>query len=419
MFTRKSAVIAAACALFVGGAARAADPVASTADSSKPVYFDAAPADAPKSAVNEALNAIGVGKFLSDSGVKVSSFIEGSYTYNFDTPPGDINAGRVFDFEHDAARMNQLELMIARPIDTAAAQKANKFDWGFGIEMIYGSDGRLIHANGLNGYNHFTHPINQFDLTQAYAEFYLPAAGGWDIKAGKFVTLFGYETINPTTNPLYSHSYSFGFGIPFTQTGVLVTHNLSDKLSVTGGITRGWDQATNDNNGCIDGLGQVAWTINADTKLLVTGSVGPELTHNNSDYRYVINPIVTWAPMNNPWSLAFDTLFAWEEHSNPSNGKTAYWGDVTGYVGYKLNDMITLNGRAEWFRDDGGSRTGISGSFYEFTVGAAIKPWPKDKWLANLMLRPEFRYDLSNKDAFDGGSKKHQETVAIDAIFAL
>ncbi len=422
MFSRKSAVIAAACAFLVTGIAQA-DPVASTADQfSKPVYFDASTPAAPASAINEGLNQAGIGKWLGDSGIKVSSFIEGSYTYNLDNPAGKVNAGRVFDFEHDAPRMNQLELMIQKPVDVAAAAKAGKFDWGFGVDMMYGADGRLIHANGLSGYNHVTHPINQFDLTQAYVEFALPWMGGWDVKAGKFVTLMGYETINPTSNPFYSHSYSFGFGIPFTQTGVLVGKTIGDNLSVTAGITRGWDQATKDNNGTIDGTGQVKWTINPDTALVVNFNVGPEMFHNNHDYRYVINPILSWGTPNNaknPWMFALDGLFAWEEHANISTGKTARWYDVTGYIGYKINDMITVNGRAEWFRDEGGSRLGLDTSVYEFTVGATIKPMPNDKWLGNLSIRPEFRYDLSNKDGFDGGTKKHQETLALDAIFAL
>lgn len=421
MFTRKGAVIAAACAFVIGGsAARAAEPAASTKDlfTQQPAMLDDAPAN--NSAINMGLDKVGAGSMMKQYGLKVSGFIEGSYTYNLDgNPPGDVNAGRVFDFENNAARMNQLELFIQRNVDVAAAAKAGKWDVGFGVEMMYGSDARLIHANGLSGYNHFTHPINQFDLTQAYVDVVAPIGNGLDIRAGKFVTLLGYETINPTSNPFYSHSYSFGFGIPFTETGITGSYALSDKLSVTAGITRGWDQATNDNNGAIDFLGQIKWVCNPDLTFYLNSTIGPERTKNNSDYRYVFNPIAVYAPAKSNWSFAADGIYAWEEHASLSNGKTAYWYGVTGYVGYKLNDMITLNGRAEWFRDDGGSRTGIDANLYEFTVGAKITPFTKDKWLANLTIRPEFRYDLSNKDAFDGGNKKHQETVAIDAIFAL
>jgi hypothetical protein len=365
------------------------------------------------------LDKVGVGKFLKDTGIKIGAYIEGSYTYNFRAPGSDINEGRVFDFEHDAARMNQLELSISRTPDVAAAAKAGKWDWGFMIDMMYGSDGRLIHANGLNGYFD-TSPINQFDLTQAYGEVVIPVGNGLDVKFGKFVTPFGYETINPTTNPLFSHSFLFGFGIPFTQTGVTVGYDIvPQKLTVVGGFTRGWDQATNDNNGAIDGLFEVIYVISDEMKLTGNASIGPQRGGNNGDYRYAFEGIFTYNPKAMAaWTFALDGLFAWEEHAS-SAGNTAYWGSAVGYVGWKWNDYCTVNGRVEWFRDDGGSRTGISGSLFEGTIGATVHPFPHDRWGQNLMIRPELRGDYSNKDAFAGGTHKDQATIAVDAIFAL
>ena len=37
--------------------------------------------------------------------------------------------------------------------------------------------------------------------------------------------------------------------LPFTQTGVLATYTLNDKITIDAGITRGWNQSINDNNG--------------------------------------------------------------------------------------------------------------------------------------------------------------------------
>ena len=68
------------------------------------------------------------------------------------------------------------------------------------------------------------------------------SATAFAFRLGKFVTLLGQEAINPTGNALYSHSYLFGFAIPFTQTGVLVTYALNDKFTIDAGITRGWNQ---------------------------------------------------------------------------------------------------------------------------------------------------------------------------------
>ncbi len=424
--SKRTGAIALACSAvlavgFFGKTAYADNPVAPATPTPTPV------ADAgPTSVLNEyGLNKVGAGKFLTDAGIKVGGSIEGSYTYNFRAPRNEINEGRVFDFEHNAARLNQLALQIARPVDVAAAAKAGKFDIGFGIDMMYGSDGRLIHSNGLAGYNSATHPINQFDLTQAYLDFIIPVGNGLDIKVGKFVTLFGNETIAPVAsvtgssgNALYSHSYNFGFGIPFTHTGVIATYALNDKLSITGGFTRGWEQSTKDNNGSIDGLASVVYTLSDEVKIIGNGSIGPQRTHNSKDYRYLVEGIVAYTPKKSPISFAVDGLFGWEEHASLT-GKTAYWYGVTGYVGYTISDMLTLNGRAEWFRDDGGSRLGLSANFFEATAGVSIKPFYKDKIGQNFQIRPEVRFDYADKDAFGGGNHKTQATAAIDAVFAL
>jgi hypothetical protein len=405
------------------------DDQANSAPTSAPAS-PASPASAASGAptseslLNDGANAIGLGKMMTNWGIKLGGYVEGSYTYDLSHNSKFI-AGRTFDFENEALRMNQLAIQIARPIDTAADAKAGKWDIGFGLDMMYGSDGRIIHANGLSGYNSALHPINQFDLTQAYLEFFIPVGHGLEIQAGKFVTLFGNETIAaiPTVtgssgNQFYSHSYNFGFGIPFTQTGVIATYPLNDQWTVTGGFTRGWGQATNDNNGAIDFLGQVKFVPNPQWTFTVNASIGPEGFHDNSDYQYVLEGIAAWAPKDSKWTFAIDLLGADDEHA-ATNGNTGYWYGVTGYVGYTLCKYATLNGRVEWFRDDGGAVLGQSVSVYEATVGATIKPCPDSKILSNLVIRPEVRVDWSGKAVFNGGNADNQITAAVDAIFAL
>lgn len=430
MFTRtKAALCLAACAAVAGvtSTARAADPQQPQSQfQAQPLMLeDQTPGS--ESLLNEGLGRAGAGTYLKDWGIKAGGYIEGSYTYNFSHPDGShgINEARAFDFEQDAGRMNQLALQLARTPDVAAAAKAGKWDIGFGLDMMYGSDGRIIHANGLSGYNHFSSPINQYDLTQAYLDIIAPFGNGIDIRVGKFVTPIGYEVIAPIAtvtgssgNALFSHSFQFGFGIPFTQTGITATYALNDKLSIMGGITRGWDQATNDNNGAIDFLGQAKYTPNEAWTFYLNSSIGPQRADNCSDYRYLFEGIAQYAPKNSKWSLAADATYAWEEHASLSGG-TAYWYGIAGYATYNVNDYAAVNARGEWFRDDGGSRLGVNASFYEVTLGLKLTPFPHDKILSNLIIRPEVRGDFCSKDAFNGGKDDTQGTVAVDAIFAL
>src|SRR5438874_8492533 len=154
MSKRKGAVALAACALLaIGGIARAADPVPTTSFESQPLSLATdVQAPTPMSVLNEQVfDRTPLGGIFKNAGIKAGGWVEGSYTYNFRAPRSDINEGRVFDFEHDAARLNQIALQFARAIDMAADAKAGKFDWGFGVDMMYGSDARLIHSNGLSG----------------------------------------------------------------------------------------------------------------------------------------------------------------------------------------------------------------------------------------------------------------------------
>ena len=72
----------------------------------------------------------------------------------------------------------------------------------------------------------------QLDVVEANVLAHLPwiTAGGIDLKVGQYPTPLGYETIDPSTNPFYSHSYIFQFGLPFKHTGALAVTHVNDVL---------------------------------------------------------------------------------------------------------------------------------------------------------------------------------------------
>jgi len=345
--------------------------------------------------------------------------VQGSYTYAGSSPPGNFITGRVFDVDADELILNQIDLSIEKTVDSAAAAKDNRFILGGKVEAIYGNDARFIHANGLNFYGSSVpqlSPENQADLVQAYVDFGVPLGNGLLIRAGKMVTHMGYETINPTTNPFFSHSFLFGFAIPFTHTGVMAFYNVNDKVTVMGGFSRGWDQALTDNNGSLDYLGQVKWVITDKWTGYLNVVSGPEQDNNNDDWRTVIDGILTWTP-NDHWSFTANGDFGWEGGAvAPAGSDFATWYGVAAYAGYKVNDYLTFNLRGEWFNDKDGAR-GLGDIVYEGTVGAQIHPFPTSDIGQNLVLRPEFRWDYSESGIWDGGTDHNQWTAAIDAIF--
>jgi hypothetical protein len=344
-----------------------------------------------------------------------------SWTHNFDDPAGDVNVGRVFDFEDDDPTLNQLSVFI----ESAIAASPDKFDIGFRLEPMWGGDARFIHSNGLFDYHGFSAfpgspgtgdgPDEQFDLVQAYLTLNIPVGNGMLLKAGKFVTMHGYETINPTTNPLYSHTYLFNFAIPFTHTGVMLTYPLNKNWSVTGGVLRGWEQALEDNNDMVSFCGQVLYT-GERVDLYFNLITGPEQADNEDDYRTVFDFSLVWRATDR-LTLVVNPDFGWESDAG-SDSDYATWYGAAGYAIYKINDHLSAVGRLEYFNDDDGAR-GLGTSVVEATLGLNIMPMRDHPYGSGLLIRPELRWDHASDDIFDGGGDDNQFTFGIDLVYSF
>ena len=380
-----------------------------------PQLMDDAPAKRP---LGQLLDKAGIGKWMDDAGITAGGFVEASWTISDSAPPANNITGRVFDFENQDPTLNQVDFYLERLVDPSKG----KFDVGGRVEVIYGGDSRLIHSRDVTN-NHGIYyvkpgenvgPDEQLDLNQAYVDIAVPVGNGLKIRAGKFNTLLGYETINPTANALYSHSYMFGFAIPFTNSGVLATYVINPSWTVTAGITRGWDTTTVDDNDTIDVTGQVGYTINDKSNLLVNFICGPDQPGDNSNYRTVIDVIYT-QKIADQLSIAVNADYGYQANANTS-GTDAQWYGVAGYATYTISSYVSATGRLEFFDDTDGYR-GFDTDVYEATVGVTITPMPNDSIGSNLKIRPEVRYDYAGDRTFDGGTGYSQATFGIDAYF--
>ncbi len=390
----------------------------------RPLMLDDA---APAMPLTALINKTGAGSWMSDNALSVGGYVEASWTVSDSAPPANTITGRYFDFENQDLTLNQIDVYLNRAVDTSK----NKFDVGGRIEMIYGGDSRLIHSLGLFDYQGIYNvpagnsrgPDEQFDLNQAYVDVYVPFNNtGVKIRAGKFNTLLGYETINPVWNnslgvgSLYSHSFLFGFAIPLTNTGVIGTYVINPEWTVTAGLTRGWDTSTEDDNDTIDAIGQVAWSINSKSALTVNFEIGPDQPGDNSNYRDVLDVIYV-QKLADQLAFAINADYGYQFNSSTS-GSDCQWFGAAGYLTYTVSNMVAATARAEYFNDDDGYR-GIGSSVYEVTLGVAITPMPNDSIGKNLVIRPEVRYDYANDKVYDGGTGRSQGTFGVDAIFAF
>jgi Putative beta-barrel porin-2, OmpL-like. bbp2 len=385
------------------------------------------------------------------SGIHLSAQIEGGITGNPDGPKN--NFGQLFTDKPNTVLLNQLLLTANKPLDP----KATGFDWGFKLQGMYGSDARYTQFLGeLNRVN--PNDRNQLDVVEANVLFHLPVLfeGGIDIKAGQYSTPIGYETIDPSTNPFYSHSYIFNFGIPLKHTGVLSISHVNSLLDVYLGADTGVNTTfgpLGDNNSAIAFLGGVNLTMmDGNLAVLALTHLGPENASRalspagfnaNGYFRYLNDVIVTYKATT---ALTFVTEFNWIRDDFDGIGtsgvpKAANAFGVAQYASYTLTDTLTLNGRAEIYRDDNNFFVGSfqnNGSFVQaeqgftagigalhpttygaLTVGVTYKPSGLPDIISGLLIRPEVRWDtdLGGQKAFGGNNA--QVTLASDFVLTF
>lgn len=370
-------------------------------------------------------------KSEAKSRLSIYGWVETSFTGNFDGPDDNQNFGRLFDDRSNEFVMNQAVITAERELDPKAG-----LDWGFKLQLLFGTDARYIHSLGMRYHSAGT-GLYQGDIPEAYLSLQLPllTEGGIEVKLGKFVSLEGAESVDPRENPFFSHTYSFNFGIPTSHTGVLFTLHAKSWLDLIAGVTRGVNTDINDNNDSPAFHGGVGLSFN-DEKIVVLASthIGPESDDNDTDPTYFNDITVTWKITDKLTSIT-DLNYVHDSEADAD----AY--GVAQYITYAINDTIAVGIRGEIWRDDKGAyvaqyanpsdlarafsseptidpRTIDGGrtTYGALTFGVNIKlPMPKP--LGTLTLRPELRVDHAFDDRpFNDSSEDTMFTAAIDAI---
>jgi len=170
---------------------------------------------------------------VDPSAIKLSGLIDTGVYAN--TNAGSVNAGQLFTDKHDQWVLNQAMLTAQRDLDP----KAEGYDWGFKAQGFYGTDARYTHFIGV--FDHNTSDRMQADITEANLLGHAPwlTEGGIDVKVGAYSSPLGYEVIQASNNPLYSHSYIYNYALPLKHTGVLTTTHVNSMLDVYLGADSG------------------------------------------------------------------------------------------------------------------------------------------------------------------------------------
>jgi hypothetical protein len=365
-------------------------------------------------------------------GIHLSAQLDAGVMFNPFRPSTGLNWGQTFTDHANQAQLNQLLLTAAKPLDPTNPD----IQWGFKLQFMYGSDAR---------YTQFLGELNrvvpgdryQFDVVEANVLLHLPfvTAGGIDLKAGQYSTPIGFETIDPSTNAFYSHSYIFQFGLPFKHTGVLATSHLTPMFDLYTGLDTGTNTTfgpLGENNSAIGGIfGFGLNLMDGNLTVLALTHLGPEQASRvlspiginaNGQMRSYNDVVITYKATP---ALTLTTELNWAREAYGLAGKAVNAFGVAQYGSYTLTDTLTLNGRVEVFRDDNNffvasfsgnndpvrvqqglapvsgvyAAPGTNTTYGALTLGVTYKPalpFP----VTSLALRPEVRWDhafTSNK----------------------
>ena len=330
--------------------------------------------------------------------------------------------GRAFDGtgKTDGFNLHVVGLTLERPL--------GEEDWaaGYRVDLLFGPDavGYNTSVNAVTGEDDDA-VLSDFGIKQAYVNLLLPAGNGIDVKMGVFNTIIGYESFESYLNPNFSRS--FGWQLEPTQhTGILASYQLSEAVSVAGGVADTWAAGVNARSPRAEShkayMGSIAITA-PDSMGFMSGSslyagVVDGFSGNGKDTvsAYVGGSILT--PIEGlGLGAAFD--YRWNGFNDITpDSNWAY--AIAGYVTFQATEKLKFAGRADY-------TTGSDGTFFDagvedvsdqqnelfsFTATAEYALW------ANVITRAEFRWDhcLSDDKPY-GRNDENAMTLAANVIY--
>jgi hypothetical protein len=336
--------------------------------------------------------------------------VDGYYGYDLEHPqatapsvlPGNPSTGLAglcaFDCPQNQFSLNMIELIFDKPPDATNSRIGYHVAFGFGNAM------NVVNSADQGGLR-----FAQY-LKEAYGSYLAPVGKGLQIDFGKFVTPMGAEVIESKDNWNYSRSLLFTYAIPFYHFGLRAKYAFSDKYSLTGFLTNGWNDIVANNTGRTYGL-SFAWTPTKKWSVTQNYCVGPEEFMNTSNYRQMFDTVVSYN-VTSKLSLMANYDYGRGDRMiifvNP-----VWWTGVAGYLKYQFNDRWAYATRYEYYNDHFGFTTGTAQHVNEFTETF------ERKVLGSLITRMEYRRDMSNRPSLFKGTTPvdHQDTVEAALIF--
>lgn len=338
--------------------------------------------------------------------ITVNGFVSAGVSYNTNRPASGTNQLRVFDFDDNTFKVDAVELVVQKAV-------AKPGESGFRVDAVAGgSIPRVSAAAGL--FRDSSGKAQDFDLQQAFVSWIAPVGSGLRLDFGKYVTHHGYEVIEGYDgyNDNATHSFLFGFAIPFTHTGIKASYAFSDRVSAMLMLANGWDNVK-DNNTAKSMGAQITFTPSKTVTVVANYMVGPEQNGDNHDIRNMVDVNAQWK-LGDVTALTLDVVYGSEPNA-AVRGESAVWSGIVGYARFGLTGTFSLILRGEFFDDRDGARTGVAQKLKAVTLTPELKVSP------HFVVRADLRVDWSDRDVFEKkeGFASSQPTGLLNLIYTF
>lgn len=364
-------------------------------------------ANAEEQAMSQVLTAV--------SSTTISGYVDTAVAYKPGGTAGGELPGRFNDgaAKMDGFNLNVVGITIERPLSDEDLWAA-----GYRVDLLYGPD--------AVGYNPVSSAANaELAIKQAYVDLMVPIGNGLEVQMGVFNTIIGYESFESYLNPNWGRSY--GWNIEPTQhTGILGSYQLTDALSVSGGIANTWTwgvDARGRGPGYLAYLGSIGLTAPDSWGALEgstwsVGVVGGDSGNNKDTTSFYTGLNILTGVDGLSVGAAFDYRF---NGANAVSVGENYAYALAGYISFAATEKWTLNGRIDYLK-------GSDGTFYDAgTIGLGDKAnelfaltgtFDYALW-ANVLSRLELRWDtsLASEDYPYARDDKNAFTLAGNVIY--
>ena len=345
----------------------------------------------PVSDVNFLMDYLRFRELFGDTGLRTFGWLESGYT-GASPGTGQLSVQPRQNRFGNEMVVSQIGWVLQKPLST------DEFNLGFNIRYFAGADAALGQPKGGIGTTITSNRFSQ-DFRDLYLSAHLPILtdGGMDFKIGRMNTIIGYNGFLAPYRPFFSSDYQFFYAQDGAFTGFLTNLHVSDRLEIWNGMTLGANTffvTRSAHSYCY--IGQINYWLTDERRTRLTASVyeGPDAIFAAPGLNGTFVNMVELRVQQN-WSERFTQIIqnnmGWDVNTPVGTG--SFYGLYTIGI-YHLTEYLDLQGRAEWFDDPQGTRTGVRANYEEVTLGLNWHP------IKYLDIRPEIRGDFASAPAF-------------------